>query len=163
MGDELNREKRELLLMLLQQGTVMVHLDARREGVLVPGRFLSDPHLRLNLDYSFHVPDFEIKDDRVVASLSFSQKPYYCELPFEAIWGMTSAKSGQTVIFPPSLPQEVLELLTQAASAKEGEAKPAALSLVGEPQPEPPAPEAPEKPSPDEPNPPRRGHLRLIK
>src|SRR5688500_2449421 len=110
MSDKLTQEKRSLLLKLLEEGVVMIHLDARQEGVMVPERFREDPHLRLNLDYAFRIPDFSVGEVEVKASLSFSGRPYPCLIPFLAIWGMSSHKTGQSVIFPESLPLEVAQI-----------------------------------------------------
>ena len=67
--------KKQTLLQYLQRGVAMVHLDARRPGVVVPPQYATDAHLRLNLSYRYSIPDFEIDDRRVQATLSFSGTP----------------------------------------------------------------------------------------
>lgn len=164
MSSPLDREKKELLLKLLEEGTVMVHLDARVPGVIVPERFRQDPHLRLNLDYAFRIPDFEIRDTEVFASLSFSQKPYPCTLPFSSIWGMSSIRTGQNVIFPASVPAEVWQSISILEGNKENKAPSQQQKEKPLVQLVPSASEGDAKEPEDEPpSPPRRGHLRLVK
>ena len=76
--------KRSVLEKLLDQGMVMVHLDARRPGVRVPPAYKADGQLRLNLSYRFQSRDLALNDELVRCTLSFSGQPFYCELPLEA-------------------------------------------------------------------------------
>src|SRR5688572_12836700 len=81
--------KRDLLNALLEEGMTMIHLDARVEGVDVPGSFQADPHLRLNLSRRFGRP-LLVHDDRVEAELTFGGHPHHCVIPFVAIFKMFS-------------------------------------------------------------------------
>jgi stringent starvation protein B len=148
-------DKRQTLLSYLQRGVAMVHLDARRPGVVVPERYLGDAHLRLNLSYRYSIPDLEIDDRRVQATLSFGGQPFHCMLPWQAIFGITSNASGDGQVWPEDLPVEVVQTM---ADRDEEEARPPrpALAAVGER----PAPEQKEQPAPAEA--PRR-HLRLVR
>src|SRR6266481_798123 len=73
--------KKQTLLQYLQRGVAMVHLDARRPGVVVPPQYARDAHLRLNLSYRYSIPDLEVFDDRIQATLSFGGRPFRCILP----------------------------------------------------------------------------------
>lgn len=183
-----NQTKQKQLLELLQEGPVMVFIDTRCPGVVVPERFRGSPDLKLNFDYAFHIPDFEVREDGLVATLSFSQTPHFCAIPFEAIWQMVNTKNQKNFAYPESFPHEVIhELLGQARRGlkvppemvellqhvltlpkpepqmlqnppRPKNAKPA-LSIVSE------APEEPTEtstPEPD-PEPPKRSHLKLVK
>jgi stringent starvation protein B len=86
--------KKETLRAWLARGVTMVHLDARRPGVVVPQQYIGDAHLRLNLSYRYSIPDLEVGDDAVQATLSFGGRPFHCVLPWEAIFGITSQASG---------------------------------------------------------------------
>ena len=57
--------KKETLLAYLARGIAMVHLDARRPGVVVPSQYAMDAHLRLNLSYRYGIPDLEVSDQRI--------------------------------------------------------------------------------------------------
>jgi stringent starvation protein B len=116
-------DKRQTLLSYLQRGVAMVHLDARRPGVVVPQRYLGDAHLRLNLSYRYSIPDLEIDDRRVQATLSFGGQPFHCVLPWHAIFGITSNASGDGQVWPEDLPVEVARTMAdrdeQAAKQQE--------------------------------------------
>jgi stringent starvation protein B len=138
--------KREVLERLLGEGMVMVHLDARRPGVRVPPALRGEAQLRLNLSYRFASRDLTVGEELVGCTLSFSGQPYYCELPVDAIFAVTSHVTGEALVWPDSL-----------AAALEGQLVPRApLAAVG-----PPLARAEE--SIAAPAPPARGHLRLVK
>ena len=64
--------KREKLLSLLETGTVLVGINPDHDGVQIPD-ITKDPHglVYLNYSYRFHVTDFEVGEECVVATLSF--------------------------------------------------------------------------------------------
>src|SRR5205823_6640788 len=102
--------KRQTLLQYLQRGVAMVHLDARRSGVIVPPQYARDAHLRLNLSHRYAIRDFEIDDRRIQATLSFAGAPFQCILPWESIFGITS-HAGDGQVWPEDLPTEVMQTL----------------------------------------------------
>lgn len=95
--------KRAALERLLEQGMVMVHLDARRPGVRVPQSLRAEPQLRLNLSYRFASHDLAISDEWVRCSLSFSGQVFYCELPLAAIFAVTSHVTGEALVWEDTL------------------------------------------------------------
>ena len=105
---------------------VMVHLDARRPRVRVPPTLRGDSQLRLNLSYRFASHDLSVGDDIVGCTLRFNGQPYYCELPVESIFAITSHVTGEALVWPESL-----------AAALEGQlpapAPPAPSPLAGAP------------------------------
>ena len=155
--------KKQTLLQYLQRGVAMVHLDARRPGVVVPPQYATDAHLRLNLSYRYSIPDFEIDDRRVQATLSFSGTPFQCILPWESIFGITS-HGGDGQVWPEDLPTEVMRTLghpERAAPARTE--RPGLVALSGEPRtPDRPPAEARDA-SPASGDSPRRPHLRLVR
>lgn len=175
--------KKKTLLSYLTRGVAMIHLDARRGGVVVPAKFAHDAHLRLNLSYRYAIPDFDITEDRVQATLSFGGVPFQCLVPWDAIFGITSHATGDGQVWPEDLPTEVVRSLAD----KDGEGargaeriaptppivrrpRPALVAVEGA-QPRKPggsaavssAPPAQEEPSQPDGEPPRRGHLRLVR
>jgi stringent starvation protein B len=145
-------DKRQTLLSYLQRGVAMVHLDARRPGVVVPPRYLGDAHLRLNLSYRYSIPDLEIDDRRVQATLSFGGQPFHCVLPWQAIFGITSNASGDGQVWPEDLPVEVVQTMADRDEQAAGPAPAAVRQQPAAEQREPPRPaEAP------------RRHLRLVR
>jgi stringent starvation protein B len=99
-------EKRQTLLAFLSRGVAMVHLDARQPGVLVPEQFKSDAHLRLNLSYRYGLPEFEVGDEQIVATLSFSGRPFHCVLPWDAVFAVTSSGTAEGQVWPEDLPTD---------------------------------------------------------
>ena len=142
--------KKQTLLGYLERGVAMLHLDARRPGVIVPPQYAQDPHLRLNLSYRFQIHDLEIDDARVQATLSFGGRPFQCIVPWAAIFGITSQATGDGQVWPEDLPVEVVE----SADEPEQRRRPALAAVESE--------DAPEEPSREEKRN-RRPNLRLVR
>ena len=152
-------DKRQTLLHFLERGVTMVHLDARKDGVVVPPQYAQEPHLRLNLSYRYNIPDLDLSDHRIQATLSFGGRPFRCLLPWTSIFGITS-HAGEGQVWPEDLPGEVMEGI---ATKRDPKAPPAvkgkpALSCVKntgeEEEPEEGDASKPERPPP---------HLRLVR
>jgi stringent starvation protein B len=111
--------KLETLLGYLDLGIAMVHLDARRPGVVVPPEYAEEPHLRLNLSRRFNIPDLEITERGVQATLSFRGRHFQCQLPWSAVFGITSQLSGDGQVWPEDLPGEVAHQLSSKAAARQ--------------------------------------------
>jgi len=99
--------KHTLLNELLEYGKVMVHLDARRSGVEVPRDFGGDSHLRLNLSHHFGYSDFVVDESSARCSLSFGGQPFFCVLPWNAVFAMTSHREPLGYLWPEDLPPEL--------------------------------------------------------
>lgn len=119
--------KKDVLLGLLEKTSVLMHLDARREDVVVPRHLKTNPQLILHLGLNLAVPirDLEVGDDGVRCTLSFSQRPFYCVLPYPAIFAMVSEDGGRAMVWPEDVPAEV-------ARAAEAEARRMGLVKDGE-------------------------------
>jgi stringent starvation protein B len=150
-------DKRQTLLHFLERGVAMVHLDARKPGVEVPPQYAQEAHLRLNLSYRYNIPDLDLNERRIQATLSFSGRPFRCLLPWGSIFGITS-HAGEGQVWPEDLPGEVMEGIATHRDPKAPEpahGKPA-LSCVATGSGE----KAPAEPGqPDRPRP----HLRLVR
>jgi stringent starvation protein B len=153
--------KKETLLGFLARGVAMVHLDARRSGVVVPPQYLTDAHLRLNLSYRYSIPDLEVLDDSVQATLSFGGRPFHCVLPWGAVFGITSHGTGDGQVWPEDLPVEVVHTMSDRNGLKgppeapHGLSRPPLSAVDGHLKEERRQPDAPE-------GAPRR-HLRLVR
>jgi len=170
-------EKKARLLAALDKGLVMIHLDARRPGVLVPHSLRNESHLRLNLSYRFDPPDLTVGEWGVRCTLSFSGSRFKVAVPWSALFAVTSHVTKESWAYPDDMPAELLQQSMVTSKVPEGvtEAasppppvpleRPGAVLRVVLPPPEPEAPLPPaeaEGPK-DEPPEPRRGHLRLVK
>jgi stringent starvation protein B len=163
--DKKEQEKKERLLTALDQGMVMIHLDARRPGVLVPRAMTGEAHLRLNLSYRFDPPDLTVGDWGIRSTLSFGGSRFKVAVPWSALFAITSHASREYCwLYPDDMPQELIEQAVEKARTGDPEPEredqaPPARALLQE--------IAGEKPEPpdggDEPPPRARGHLRVIK
>ncbi len=117
--------KKEVLLNLLEKTSVLMHLDARREDVQVPRHLKTNPQLILQLGLNLAVPirDLEVGDDGVKCTLSFSRTPFYCVLPYPAIFAMVSEDGGRAMVWPEDVPAEVARA-AEAEARKLGLIKP---------------------------------------
>jgi stringent starvation protein B len=111
--DASETEKKDRLRCALSHGMAMIHLDARRPGVLVPDALRSEVHLRLNLSYRFEPPDLAIGDWGVRCTLSFSGKRFTVAVPWSALFAITSHVGKEFWMFPEDMPRELLEQVGQ--------------------------------------------------
>jgi stringent starvation protein B len=105
--------KKDLLLQMLDEGLVMLHLDARQPGVIVPSFLKEDPHLRLNLSYRFGLPDLQIDDEAISTTLSFRQTPFHCVIPFHALWALSQPPASEMTLFPDAMPLSLFSNLVR--------------------------------------------------
>jgi stringent starvation protein B len=184
-------EKKARLLAALDRGMVMIHLDARRPGVIVPPALRAEAYLQLNLSYRFERPDLTVGEWGIRSTLSFSGSRFTVAVPWSALFAITSHVTKERWVYPEDMPAEFLQQTQVTSKVPQTEA------AVAQPPPAPaerprggflrevpvqPPEEAPapvEAPTPvaaaavepppqpegpkDEPPAPRRGHLRLVK
>ncbi|HEY1101443.1 MAG TPA: ClpXP protease specificity-enhancing factor SspB [Myxococcota bacterium] len=127
-------EKLRMFARLIEKGMVMVTVDTRAADVRVPPRFGGELQLNLNFSHRFGLDDFDYDDVGVRASLSFGGTPHFCELPWTAVYGMTSHVDGERLLWPDSFPKELVSLLpAQARHPREPEldVRPAETSTDG--------------------------------
>jgi stringent starvation protein B len=106
--------KKSVLEQLLDQGMVLVALDARIEGVVVPPHLGRDAQLRLNLSYRFGLP-MSVDDWGILATLTFSGTPFNCRFPWDSVFLLVSHVTGQPYLFPDDIPPELLSQATAEA------------------------------------------------
>jgi hypothetical protein len=126
--------KRELMQTLIAAEDVYLQLDPRHDDVVLPERLRLQPLLvlRFGLEMPVPIPDLEIGEAGVTATLSFDQAPFRCSLPWGAVFGLLT-ESGQGFLWAADAPPEVLARLARIAR--------------GQPRPEPDEPlEAPASP-----------------
>ncbi len=99
-------EKRKKFEELMEQEFVLVHLDARRDGVSVPESLADNASLTLKLSQAFQ-GETTVEDDSVTSYLKFDGEYHECILPWDAVWGFT-ASDNQQAIWPEDLPKEVM-------------------------------------------------------
>jgi stringent starvation protein B len=177
--DKKGPEKKARLLTALDKGMVMIHLDARRPGVIVPPSLRGEAHLRLNLSYRFDPPDLTVGEWGIRSTLSFSGSRFTVAVPWSALFAITSHVSKEFWMYPDDMPAELIQqtMVTTKVPEPESLAEPGAeqpassvdrprailREVVRQESPEPAAPAAESEGPKDDPPPPRRGHLRLVK
>jgi stringent starvation protein B len=112
--------KRDAFVAFLREGWVSLHLDARRPGVVVPPSFAKEPHLVLQYgrNMPIPIPDLEITDEGVSATLSFSRAPHRTQVPWSAVY-VVACTDGHGVLYYEDVPQEVT-LMTPPAEGGNG-------------------------------------------
>jgi stringent starvation protein B len=152
--------KEAVVLQLLEEGDTMLCLDARHAGVRVPSQHARDLNLRLILNLNFPHP-IEVTGDGISANLAFGGRRFACYIPMDALWAAFNPKTMQGMMWPDSMPPEVLADLTakqQAASKQTAPAKLAQPRVVTRKGKSPSEQDQDESPLPRQ-----RGHLRIIK
>ena len=160
--DKKGPDKKECLLAALDKGMVMIHVDARRPGVLVPPSLRQEPHLRLNLSYRFDPPDLTVGDWGVRSTLSFSGSRFTVAVPWSALFAISSQVTREFWMYPEDMPPELIRVAAPASSPEipEPEGSPRAiLREVTQPEGAKPSESSEEEP----PKPRGRGHLRVVK
>jgi stringent starvation protein B len=109
--------KREFALALLQESSVFIHLDPRRDGVKVPGWLKRQPQLvlQVGLNMAVRIPDLDIGEQAISCTLSFNRSPFFCWVPWAAIFGLVG-EDGRGRIWPEDVPFEIAAQMQQQAS-----------------------------------------------
>jgi stringent starvation protein B len=100
--------KQDAFLALLREGWTSLHLDARRPGVIVPTHLRGEAHLVLQYghDLPISIPDLEIDDYGVRATLSFSRLPQLTVVPWSAVY-VVACDDGRGVLYQEDVPEDV--------------------------------------------------------
>jgi stringent starvation protein B len=114
--------KQQAFMAFLSEGWVSIHLDARRAGVSVPAGLTISPHLVLQYgrDMPIPIPDLEVTDEGVFATLSFQRTPHRTFVPWEAVY-IVACTDGRGILYYEDVPEEV-SLVTRPAHGEAGEA-----------------------------------------
>jgi stringent starvation protein B len=112
--------KKEVALALLERSRVHVHLDPRKDGVIVPVHFRKQAQLvlEIGLNMPVPIPDLRVDDGAMTCTLSFSRQPFYCVVPWPAVFAMVG-DDGRGMVWPDDVPPEIQ---AQAARPPEPEA-----------------------------------------
>lgn len=101
--------KQQAFLALLKRGWASLHLDARQPGVVVPQSFRGEPHLVLQYGYDLPIliPDLEVDDQQVRATLSFSRMAQLTVVPWSAVYVISCIDGGE-VRYTEDIPEDIL-------------------------------------------------------
>jgi stringent starvation protein B len=100
--------KKEVALALLERSRVHVHLDPRKDGVIVPAHFRKQAQLvlEIGLNMPVPIPDLRVDDGAMTCTLSFSRQPFYCVVPWPAVFAMVG-DDGRGMVWPDDVPAEI--------------------------------------------------------
>jgi stringent starvation protein B len=100
--------KKDVMLALLSRSSVFIHLDPRLESVRVPPWFKKQPQLvlQVGLNMAVRIPDLEVQDDAVSCTLSFNRSPFFCYVPWKAVFALVG-EDGKGMLWPDDIPKEV--------------------------------------------------------
>lgn len=116
-------KKKDVALALLEQASVFIHLDPRKDGVQVPVGFKKQAQLvlQIGLNMVVKIPDLEVDEEGISCTLSFNRRPHYCHMPWASIYALVD-ESGRGMVWPDDVPPEVV------AQQREGAKKTAAAT-----------------------------------
>jgi hypothetical protein len=109
--------KKDVTLLLLEGPSVYLHLDPRREGVNVPKWLAGQPQLvlQIGLNMPVPIPDLVVDDEGVSCTLSFNRAPFWCKLPWTAIYAVVGADQ-RGMVWPDDVPPEVAAQLLKSGA-----------------------------------------------
>src|SRR5678810_1475871 len=115
--------KQQAFLALLREGWTSLHLDARRPGVVVPQQLRGEAHLVLQYghDLPISIPDLEVDDYGVRATLSFSRTPHLTVVPWSAVY-VVACDDGRGVLYQEDVPDDVSIIAARPPSDRAPEA-----------------------------------------
>lgn len=130
-------DKQTVMLELLKEAWVYVHIDPRREGVVLPEFLREEPRVVLQYGYNMPVPIYDlIVDERGIgATLSFRRVAQPTFIPWSAVFALTDGEK-HGMVWEEDIPHE---LLKEAAAPAKPTAEPAAPTLAPAPAPNKPA------------------------
>ncbi len=129
--------KKDVALALLEQATVLVHLDPRGEAVHVPAWFKRQPQLvlQIGLNMPKPIPDLSVDETGISCTLSFSNTPYFCQLPWASVYALIGA-SGRGMVWPDDVPKEVAGQYVVTTPKEEPKPRAALRAVEAEPSPD---------------------------
>jgi stringent starvation protein B len=112
--------KKDVALALLQGSSLYIHLDPRKSEVVVPLHFKKQAQLvlQVGLNMAVPIPDLQVDDEGVTCTLSFNRNPFWCRLPWTAIYALVG-DDKRGMIWPDEVPAEVESAQRQLAPAPE--------------------------------------------
>ena len=127
--------KQDAFLALLREGWTSLHLDARRPGVIVPAHLRGEAHLVLQYghDLPISIPDLDIDDYGVRATLSFARTPQLTVVPWSAVY-VVACDDGRGVLYQEDVPEDVSIVAARApgsSTSASGSSSPSGSASAG--------------------------------
>ena len=108
--------KKDVSRALLLRGSVFIHLDPRKPGVLVPARLRNQAQvvLQIGLDMPVPIPDLRVDEEGVFGTLSFKGVPFTCFVPWGSVFALVG-DDGKGMVWVSEMPSEVAGELQREA------------------------------------------------
>ena len=108
--------KKDVARALLLKGSMFVHLDPRRDDVMVPAWLTNQAQLvlQVGLDMPVPIPDLRVDDAGVFGTLSFNRTPFTCAVPWDAVFAVVG-DDGRGMVWPESMPAEIAQEVEREA------------------------------------------------
>jgi stringent starvation protein B len=125
--------KQQAFLALLREGWTSLHIDARRPGVIVPTAFRREAHLVLQYghDLPIPIPDLEVDDYGVRATLSFSRTAHQTVIPWSAVY-VVACDDGRGILYSEDVPDDVPVIASRQTTEAEDAGQAEAEMFTGE-------------------------------
>ena len=93
---------------MLLRGSVLVHLDPRLDGVIIPPWLACQAQLVLHIGLDLPVPiqDLRVDDDGIYGTLSFNRAPFRCVAPWKAVFAL-AGEDGRGMVWTDDVPPEI--------------------------------------------------------
>lgn len=106
--------KKDVARALLLRGSVFVHLDPRRSGVLVPARLRHQAQvvLQVGLDMPVPIPDLRVDEEGIFGTLSFKGIPFSCFVPWGAVFALVG-EDAKGMVWSREMPEEIASALVR--------------------------------------------------
>ena len=101
--------KQEVTERVLVGQSAMLHIDARRSGIVVPDHLAKDEKLVLQVGYAMAVPIPDLKVDAkgVSGTLSFNRQPFLVRVPWAAVYAVVGANDSRGWVWDEDVPEEL--------------------------------------------------------
>ncbi len=113
--------KKDVARALLLRGSVFVHLDPRRPGVLVPARLRNQAQvvLQIGLDMPVPIPDLRVDEEGIFGTLSFKGIPFSCFVPWVAVFALVG-EDAKGMVWSKEMPAEIATALVRESQRESG-------------------------------------------
>lgn len=102
--------KQDVVLVLLEQAnSILVHLDPRIQGVMLPPNYKRQSHLVLQYGLNMPIPihDLQIDDQGIAATLSFNRSPTWTFVPWAAIFAVIDGEQQRGYQWDTDMPYDL--------------------------------------------------------
>jgi len=94
-------KKATIEALLQQENSIFIQFDATKANVIVPVYLKSNTSLVLQIGYNMMkaIPDLNLDEEGISATLSFSDSPFYCFVPWSSL-SVVVTESKEVLAWP---------------------------------------------------------------